>query len=363
MVSTLTCGVSDSLRRKVDSCKGFALELDGECDEEKIYSADLVGSLEDGCIDAEVVKACCVYLRTYCPLSPLGAKLSLCDGDEEEEKEEVQISTAAFTPMLMSFGRYVVAFDTLAKADSPERDWQLMIQHVVPLFTAWVDASREVAEVHAIASLADEVNEGLDVSKAAVEVMIKDLVKSVGGIAEAVGTLLSSEELQELGALVQSDCVEPHMVKFNKIVACKPARDMYFMFKAYDHESAMLTSLQCELRNVKLVVSSLATTVEKLIELAHCEDDAFVKLMERGGRALGNLIVVQAMFRALQTGETRAGLAKKCIKCVSRSKFLSLDPKIDMMLVGMSRDKGMLANASAAAASAASGCEGASSLA
>jgi hypothetical protein len=103
--------------------------------------------------------------------------------------------------------------------------------------------------------------------------------------------------------------------------------------KAYDQESAMLTSLQGELRNVKLVWSSLATTVEKFIELAHCEDDEFAKLMETGGRALGNLIVVQAMVRALKAGETRAGLAKKCIKSVSRRKFLSFDPKIDVMLV------------------------------
>jgi hypothetical protein len=155
MVSTLTRAVSDSLRHKLDSCKGFALELDGGCDAEKIYSVELVGSLEDGCIDAEVIKACCVYLRTYCPLFPPGAKLSLCDGDEVEEAEgedEVQISTAAFTPMLMNFGRYVVAFETLATTEQTDRDWREMIQHVVPLFTSWADASREVAEVHAIAS-------------------------------------------------------------------------------------------------------------------------------------------------------------------------------------------------------------------
>ena len=54
--------------------------------------------------------------------------------------------------------------------------------------------------------------------------------------------------------------------------------------------------------------------------------------VKAGGRTMGHLTGFQALHKELKAGETRASQARKCMKGLSRSKTLIMDPKLELVL-------------------------------
>eukprot|EP00969_Alexandrium_andersonii_P164178 7256198-Alexandrium_andersonii.AAC.1 len=55
--------------------------------------------------------------------------------------------------------------------------------------------------------------------------------------------------------------------------------------------------------------------------------------VKAGGRLLGNMCIVQAMKRPLNSGETRPALLKKCDKGFKKREYMSPDPGLHMLLL------------------------------
>ena len=61
--------------------------------------------------------------------------------------------------------------------------------------------------------------------------------------------------------------------------------------------------------------------------------EAFKTAVEKAGRFLGNMCVVQAMFRELSPGETRQQLVQKARKGFEKKYYLKAEPNV-MLLLG-----------------------------
>ena len=60
------------------------------------------------------------------------------------------------------------------------------------------------------------------------------------------------------------------------------------------------------------------------------------------GRVLGNMTGLQAIYRTLKVGETRATLAAKCVRGMRRKKHTTMDPKLAIHLQAVSSGSGQV---------------------
>ena len=140
--------------------------------------------------------------------------------------------------------------------------------------------------------------------------------------------LLDAEDgLQEAGKHVVDD-----------ILRCDAAAESYTSLKLFGSKSVQAEALVKALMTARTTTGSLAVDISSVIDKVTkaMSEPAMAATMESCGRVLGNLRGLQSMFRDLRSGESREGLAKKCHKGMSRRKYLSLDPKLSLMLQSLS---------------------------
>ena len=58
-------------------------------------------------------------------------------------------------------------------------------------------------------------------------------------------------------------------------------------------------------------------------------------VLQNSGWVLGNLTVVQALFRDLLPGGTRKGILRKAAKGLAKKSYLTCDPKLQLTLISM----------------------------
>ena len=103
-----------------------------------------------------------------------------------------------------------------------------------------------------------------------------------------------------------------------------------------DIDTLLKTSAQmftnCDSIIAKTPGSCLTNAFTKAKHLVEQEKEAVKGHTEHAGKVLGNMCIIQAMFRQLMAGELRSTLLSRCKKSFEKKPYLSADAALMLLL-------------------------------
>ena len=335
----LSC-VAVNMQTSAVSMASFVRQLSTDpADFDKIFSGEFIGP-GDPAVIQEVATKCEALFRNYKCMVAADYMIEVkCSGPDDDEAEAMKASfiVTAVAPSIFSLAQSVCSLKRFETNGGKVADFLGM---VLPMFNRWQRALTFVDEVLLSETWRALVSAALERSLAAIKGLVDNSISEWAahtnkGNGREVAQ--ASEALQELFSVADSFTSE-HTDKAMVILEMRAVPILYEMFKLIDHTRVSLDALKEMLGKVQVVhtTSCVSKPIAALVEALDValtgdgEEDR-----KRAGRLIGNLTVVQAIYRPLKEGETRAGLASKCRKSMKKKRYITADPHLDLFMEGL----------------------------